>query len=82
VTFNPAALSAHWTGGEMYGEVPKDTPTEDRTLTCTACGQPFTWKAHEQAWYAERHFVAPKRCKRCREGARVRRERSDDATLF
>jgi hypothetical protein len=44
---------------------------EDRELTC-AEGQPhtFTWTARDQAFYAEKGFTPPKRC---REHAQARR---------
>lgn len=44
----------------------------DQTLTCAECRTPFVWTTGEQAFYAERGFTAPKRCRPCRE-ARARR---------
>ncbi len=40
---------------------------QDKTLTCADCGAEFIFTAKEQAYYAERGFMAPKRCKPCRE---------------
>ena len=34
----------------------------DKTLTCSDCGQPFTFTASEQEFYAERGFTEPRRC--------------------
>jgi len=38
----------------------------DRTLVCRDCGQEFTFTAGEQAFYQERGFSEPQRCKACR----------------
>ena len=45
---------------------------QDRTLTCSECGQPFTFSADDQAYHAQRGYTnEPKRCPNCRQ---VRRE--------
>ena len=40
--------------------------TVDKTLTCSDCGQEFTFTASEQDFYAERGFTEPRRCASCR----------------
>jgi CxxC-x17-CxxC domain-containing protein len=44
----------------------------DQNLTCVDCGAEFAFSASEQAFYAERGFSAPKRCKPCRAAAKAR----------
>ena len=39
---------------------------QDKTLTCKKCGKEFTFTAGEQAFYAEKGFRHPQRCKSCR----------------
>ena len=46
--------------------------SEDRTITCSDCGQSFTFTAEEQSFYAERGFQEPKRCKACRDARKSR----------
>ena len=44
----------------------------DQTLTCRDCGQPFTFTAGEQEFYASRGLVnAPGRCPSCRAARKV-----------
>lgn len=48
---------------------------EDQTLKCIGlpekpCGNDFVWDANDQAFYEEKGFSKPKRCKNC---ARERR---------
>jgi len=40
---------------------------QDQTLTCSDCGIQFCFTAREQAFYSERGFVPPRRCRTCRE---------------
>jgi hypothetical protein len=40
---------------------------EVKRLTCVDCGQDFEWSAKDQAFFAERDFQPPKRCKECRQ---------------
>lgn len=41
---------------------------EDKTITCTDCGEEFIHSADDQTRYAERGFEhEPKRCRPCRE---------------
>jgi CxxC-x17-CxxC domain-containing protein len=44
----------------------------DQTLTCVDCGTEFVFTASEQAFYTERGFSPPKRCKACRAAAKAR----------
>ena len=48
----------------------------DRTLTCRDCGQEFTFTAGEQAFYTERGFSEPTRCKACRDKRKMERNSS------
>src|SRR5580698_5803514 len=41
--------------------------TGDLQLTCSDCGQEFTFTADDQAFFRERGYSAPKRCKACRQ---------------
>ena len=41
--------------------------TGDLQLTCSDCGQDFTFTADDQAFFRERGYSAPKRCKACRQ---------------
>ena len=54
----------------------------DLQLTCSDCGQEFTFTSEDQAFFQERGYSAPKRCKPCRQakkneqaGGRRRRRR-------
>jgi CxxC-x17-CxxC domain-containing protein len=38
----------------------------DLQLTCSDCGQEFTFTSEDQAFFQERGYSAPKRCKACR----------------
>jgi len=39
----------------------------DRTLTCADCGEEFLFSAREQAFFAEKGFQTPKRCRSCKQ---------------
>jgi len=41
--------------------------TADLQLTCSDCGQEFTFSSEDQAFFQERGYSAPKRCKACRQ---------------
>lgn len=41
--------------------------TGDIQLTCSDCGQEFTFTADDQAFFRDRGYSAPKRCKPCRQ---------------
>ena len=45
----------------------------DKTLTCSDCGQEFTFTASEQDFYAERGFTEPRRCGSCRAARKAQR---------
>ena len=38
----------------------------DMQLTCSDCGQEFTFTSADQAFFSERGYSTPKRCKPCR----------------
>ena len=46
----------------------------DKILTCSDCGQEFTFSVEEQEFYATRGFAEPKRCRSCRAQRRNERE--------
>ena len=39
----------------------------DQELMCSDCGQSFTFTAEDQAFFQERGYSTPKRCKSCRQ---------------
>lgn len=48
---------------------------QDRTLTCRDCGDPFTFSAGEQAFFASKGLQNdPQRCFACRQQARRNRD--------
>jgi CxxC-x17-CxxC domain-containing protein len=40
---------------------------QDQLLVCVDCGAQFTFTGKEQAFYKERGFMAPRRCRACRD---------------
>jgi CxxC-x17-CxxC domain-containing protein len=40
---------------------------QDQLLVCADCGSQFTFTAREQAFYKDRGFISPRRCKTCRD---------------
>lgn len=40
---------------------------QDQVLSCVDCGSQFTFSAKDQAFYQERGYQAPRRCKTCRD---------------
>jgi len=44
---------------------------QDKSLTCSDCGAEFVFTAKDQAYYSERGFVAPKRCRNCRDARKA-----------
>lgn len=47
---------------------------QDRTLTCSDCGQPFTFSADDQSYHAQKGYTnEPKRCPTCRASRREQR---------
>ena len=49
------------------------TEPRDRLLVCTDCGERFTWSAAEQAFFREKGFQEPRRCKPCRQAKKGQR---------
>lgn len=45
---------------------------QDLLLKCADCGRDFPWTGREQAFFGERDFPPPKRCKECRQANRQR----------
>ena len=39
----------------------------DKTIKCQDCGKEFVFTEKEQAFYTEKGFEPPKRCKTCRD---------------
>ena len=39
----------------------------DQELTCSDCGQTFTFTSEDQDFFRERGYSTPKRCKNCRQ---------------
>jgi len=63
--------------------------TGDLQLTCNDCGQEFTFSTEDQAFFRERGYSAPKRCKACRQvkkneqgGGVYHRNESQGATVI
>lgn len=46
----------------------------DKSIKCVDCQQHFTWTEEEQAFYREKRFTEPKRCKPCRDRKKQERE--------
>ena len=47
--------------------MPDSSQGSDQTLVCVDCGVQFTFSARDQAFYQERGYQAPRRCKTCRD---------------
>lgn len=53
------------------------TGTEDETLNCSDCKQPFTFAVGEQEFYLQKGFTnRPRRCKECREANKAKKGNS------
>ena len=52
----------------------------DKILTCSDCGQEFTFTASEQDFYTERGFSDPRRCPACRQIRKAQRGTSTGST--
>lgn len=50
---------------------------QDKTIVCKDCGNEFTFTAGEQAFYAERNFSEPVRCKECRDARKAQRSENN-----
>jgi hypothetical protein len=46
----------------------------DRELRCADCGGSFTFSAEDQAFFQEKGYEPPKRCKPCRQAKKQERE--------
>lgn len=58
--------------------MPNDsTNAADQTLQCRDCQSPFTFTAGEQAFFAERQFTPPTRCKPCRQKRKAEKDARD-----
>ena len=45
---------------------------QDKTITCSDCGAPFTFTAGEQEFYASKGFTnEPRRCQNCRQAKKA-----------
>jgi len=47
---------------------------ESKILKCKICGNDFEWSEAEQAFYADRKLVEPKRCPDCRSKRKTDRD--------
>ena len=54
---------------------------QDRELTCVDCEGKFAWTVFEQAFYDEKGFSEPKRCKNCRQAQKDKRASADTGRL-
>ena len=55
------------------------TQFQDQTLTCMDCGNPFTWTASEQQFYADKGFTNPP--KRCPEDRKKKKAQMGDRSF-
>jgi CxxC-x17-CxxC domain-containing protein len=53
---------------------------QDKTLTCSDCGQTFTFTASEQEFFAQKGFSEPTRCRSCRAARKAARESGDSSS--
>ena len=49
----------------------------DKTIVCKDCGTEFTFTEGEQAFYSERGFADPVRCKACRAARKAQKEEKE-----
>ena len=47
---------------------------EDSELECADCRNQFVWTAGEQAFFAQKQFTPPRRCKPCRDKRKAEKE--------
>lgn len=52
-------------------------PRVDKKLQCVDCQDWFIWGARDQAFYAEKQFTPPKRCRACRALAKEARQKRE-----
>ncbi len=55
-----------------------NTQPGDRELRCADCGGNFNWSAEDQAFFQEKGFEPPKRCKPCRQAKKAQREGGEE----
>ncbi len=54
---------------------------QDKQIQCVECGNPFTFTAREQEFFASKGYTnEPKRCLNCRQSRRTTRVGADGAT--
>ncbi len=51
---------------------------QDKILTCSDCGQQFTFSASEQEFFAKKGFTDPSRCPDCRAARKAARAGGSD----
>jgi CxxC-x17-CxxC domain-containing protein len=51
----------------LYNLCTRRSMAGDIQLTCSDCGQDFTFTAADQTFFQERGYSTPKRCKNCRQ---------------
>ena len=51
---------------------------QDRNLTCSECGESFTFGGDDQRYHVERGYTDPKRCPSCRQARRAQRSQEGD----
>jgi hypothetical protein len=49
----------------------------EQRLTCADCGREFAFSAEEQAFFREKGYNPPKRCKECRQAKKEQRGKDD-----
>jgi CxxC-x17-CxxC domain-containing protein len=43
----------------------------DKAITCKECGSRFIFSVSEQRFFASKNYAQPRRCRECRQGARL-----------
>jgi CxxC-x17-CxxC domain-containing protein len=51
--------------------------SQDTEIVCADCQTPFVFTASEQAFFEEKGFTPPKRCKQCRQVRKAQKESGD-----
>jgi Probable zinc-ribbon domain len=51
---------------------------KDIIITCSDCGEEFTWNEGEQAFYKKNNLIPPRRCYICRVIRRANKEISKE----
>lgn len=49
----------------------------DQNINCADCGGSFVHSERDQAFYTQKGYTQPKRCKPCRDVKKASRERQD-----